>query len=53
MKEVLEALQMIDTKIDDCRFYLTTMEHNEKIDELFNRLNEASREVKTLINKIN
>ena len=50
MKDVLEVLQTIDTKLDDCRFYLTTMNHDEKTDELFNKLNEASKEVKQLIN---
>lgn len=49
MKEVLESLQVIDKKLDDCRYYLSI--HEEE--EIFNTLNEASKEIKTLLNKIN
>ena len=51
MKEILESLQIIDTKLDDCRYYLTTI-NDEKVEEVFTKLNEASKEVKTLINRI-
>ena len=53
MKEVLESLQAIDVKIDDCRYYLTTIIDCEEKDILFGALNEMSKEVKTLINEIN
>ena len=53
MKELLESLQSIDVKIDDCRYYLTTIIDCEKKDILFGALNEMSKEVKTLINKVN
>ena len=49
MKEVLESLQIIDKNLDDCRYFLSI--HEEE--ELFNKLNEISKEVKTLLNKIN
>ena len=49
MKEVLESLQVIDKNLDDCRYFLSIHED----EELFNKLNEMSKEVKTLINKIN
>lgn len=49
MKELLESLQTIDTKLDDCRYFLSIHED----EELFNKLNEISKEVKTLLNKIN
>lgn len=49
MKEVLESLQVIDKKLDDCRYYLSI--NNEET--LFDTLNEASKEIKTLLNKIN
>ena len=49
MKEVLESLQVIDKNLDDCRYFLSIHED----EELFNKLNEMSKEVKTLINKVN
>jgi hypothetical protein len=49
MKEVLEILQGIDTKLDDCRYYLTINEQ----ELLFDKLNEISKEIKSLINEIN
>lgn len=49
MKEVLESLQVIDKNLDDCRYFLSIHED----EELFNKLNEISKEVKTLINKVN
>lgn len=51
MKDVLEVLETIDTQINDCRYYLTLSENKEEL--LFNKLNEISKEVKQLINKIN
>lgn len=54
MKEVLEALQMIDTKLDDCRYYLTINDSKVVVKELIlDKLNEASKELKKLMSKIN
>ena len=51
MKEIIEVLETIDTQIDDCRYYLTISENKEEL--LFNKLNEISKEIKTLINTMN
>ncbi len=53
MKEVLESIQTIDTKLDDCRYYLKSIEDPEKRDLLFDTLNEISKEVKGLVNEFN
>ena len=49
MKELLESLQLIDSKINDCQYELTRTELDK--DRIFDLLKDASKEVKTLINK--
>lgn len=51
MKELLESLQIIDSKINDCQYELTRTELDK--DKIFDLLKEASKEIKTLLNKIN
>lgn len=51
MKELLESLQIIDTKINDCQYELTRTDLDK--DRIFDLLKDASKEVKTLLNKIN
>ena len=54
MKEVLETLQTVDKQIDDCRYYMTLNDNKVVTKELiFDKLNQVSKEIKTLINKIN
>lgn len=51
MKELLESLQLIDSKINDCQYELTRTELDK--DRIFDLLKDAGKETKTLLNKIN
>jgi len=54
VKEVLETLQTVDKQIDDSRYYMTLNDNKDVTKDLiFDKLNEVSKEIKTLINKIN
>ena len=51
MKELLESLQLIDSKINDCQYELTRIELDK--DRIFDLLKDAGKETKALLNKIN
>jgi hypothetical protein len=51
MKELLESLQLIDSKINDCQYELTRTELDK--DRIFDLLKDAGKETKALLNKMN
>lgn len=47
MKDILESLQIIDSKINDCQYELTRSELDK--DKMYDLLKEASKEIKGLL----